>query len=328
MTEYRKLILLYLWYFYIARPADFGLKGSMFGNRSLGTSYRPQRGLRLPNLPTWIDGSGAAWHTPCLVRAWVHVPAESKSKTMAPLRVFVGWDPREEIAYQVCRWSLQVHSSIPIEIVPIKQADMRNRGLYWRSPDPLSSTEFSFTRFLTPYLANYRGWAVFVDCDFLFRKDIAGLLDYRDPSKALYCVQHNYVPDERLKMSGQRQTLYPRKNWSSFMLINCGHEQVLSLTPDTVNRTSGLYLHRFQWLTDDVIGSLPVTWNYLEGWHTAADCEDPIAIHFTRGGPWLEEYQAVDYAQEWTSTANNLGVTATHMNRGRQVTHAVQASLH
>jgi len=122
-------------------------------------------------------------------------------------------DPRDEIAFQVCRWSLQAHSSIPIEIVPIKQADMRNRGLYWRSPDPLSSTEFSFTRFLTPYLAHYRGWAVFVDCDFLFRKDISGLLDYRDPSKALYCVQHNYVPDECVKMSCQRQTQYPHKNW-------------------------------------------------------------------------------------------------------------------
>jgi len=107
---------------------------------------------------------------------------------MAPLRVFVGWDPREKIAYQVCRWSLQAHSSIPIKIILIKQADMRNRGLYWKSLDPLSSTEFSFTRFSIPYLTHFRGWAVIVDCDFLFRKDVAGLLDYRDPSKALYYV--------------------------------------------------------------------------------------------------------------------------------------------
>ena len=225
---------------------------------------------------------------------------------MKPLRVYVGWDSREDIAYQVCKRSLEQHSSIPLQIIPIKQDDLRTRGLYLRVPDALSSTEFSFTRFLTPYLAGYTGWAVFVDCDFLFRKDIAGLLDYRDPSKALYCVKHDYVPKETVKMDGQKQTQYPRKNWSSFMFINCGHEQVKALTPDVVNRESGLYLHRFNWLTDDAIGSLPVTWNYLEGWHTAADCEDPTAVHFTRGGPWFEEWRGVEYGSEWLSTSDQL----------------------
>jgi lipopolysaccharide biosynthesis glycosyltransferase len=225
---------------------------------------------------------------------------------MKPLRVYVGWDSREDIAYQVCKRSLEQHSSIPLQIIPIKQDDLRARGLYWRGPDALSSTEFSFTRFLTPYLAGYTGWAVFVDCDFLFRKDIAGLLDYRDPSKALYCVKHDYVPKETVKMDGQKQTQYPRKNWSSFMFINCGHEQVQTLTPDVVNSESGLYLHRFNWLTDDAIGSLPVTWNYLEGWHTAADCEDPTAVHFTRGGPWFEEYQKVEYGEAWRKCADVL----------------------
>jgi hypothetical protein len=225
---------------------------------------------------------------------------------MKPLRVYVGWDSREDIAYQVCKRSLEQHSSIPLQIIPIKQDDLRARSLYWRAPDALSSTEFSFTRFLTPYLAGYTGWAVFVDCDFLFRKDIAGLLDYRDPSKALYCVKHDYVPKETVKMDGQKQTQYPRKNWSSFMLINCGHEQVQALTPDVVNSESGLFLHRFNWLSDDVIGSLPVTWNYLEGWHTAADCEDPIAVHFTRGGPWFEEWRSVEYGREWLSTSDQL----------------------
>jgi lipopolysaccharide biosynthesis glycosyltransferase len=225
---------------------------------------------------------------------------------MKPLRIYVGWDSREDIAYQVCKRSLEQHSSIPLQVMPIKQDDLRTRGLYWRGPDALSSTEFSFTRFLTPYLAGYTGWAVFVDCDFLFRKDIAGLLDYRDPTKALYCVKHDYVPKETVKMDGQKQTQYPRKNWSSFMFINCGHEQVQALTPDVVNSESGLYLHRFNWLTDDVIGSLPVTWNYLEGWHTAADCEDPTAVHFTRGGPWFEEYQNVEYGSAWRECASAL----------------------
>lgn len=225
---------------------------------------------------------------------------------MKPLRIFIGWDSREDIAYQVCKRSLEQHASIPLEIVPIKQWDLRERGLYWRPADPLSSTEFSFTRFLTPYLAGYEGWAVFVDCDFLFRKDIAGLLDYRDPTKALYCVQHDYQPKESTKMDGQVQTQYPRKNWSSFMLINCGHEQVRTMTPDIVNTESGLHLHRFNWLTDEMIGSLPVTWNYLEGWHSAAECEDPIAVHFTRGGPWFEQWNAVEFAAEWSSIADRV----------------------
>lgn len=223
---------------------------------------------------------------------------------MKPLRIFIGWDSREDIAYQVCKRSLEMHSSIPLDIIPIKQNDLRSRALYWRESDALSSTEFSFTRFLTPYLAGYRGWAVFVDCDFLFRKDIAGLLDYRDPSKALYCVQHDYRPTESTKMDGQIQTQYPRKNWSSFMLINCAHEQVQGLTPDVVNTNSGLYLHRFNWLTDSAIGALPVTWNYLEGWHSATDCDDPIAVHFTRGGPWFEKWTYVEFGNEWRKTSN------------------------
>jgi lipopolysaccharide biosynthesis glycosyltransferase len=223
---------------------------------------------------------------------------------MKPLRVFVGWDSREDIAYQVCKKSLERHSSIPLEVTPIRQSELRTRGIYWRGPDALSSTEFSFTRFLTPYLAGYAGWAVFVDCDFLFRGNIANLLDYRDSSKALCCVKHDYIPKELTKMDGKAQTQYPRKNWSSFMLINCAHEQVLKLDPDLINTASGLFLHRFNWLTDDVIGSLPATWNYLEGWHTAADCSNPTAVHFTRGGPWFDAWRNVEYAEEWLAIAD------------------------
>ena len=94
------------------------------------------------------------------------------------------------------------------------------------------------------------------------------------------------------------------------MLINCEHEQVRALTPQVVNQQSGLHLHRFNWLTDEAIGALPVTWNYLEGWHSAEDCADPIAVHFTRGGPWFAEWQGVEYAAEWQrvsgGTASNF----------------------
>jgi hypothetical protein len=222
------------------------------------------------------------------------------------MKVFIGYDSRENIAYQVAKASLLKHSSIPLEVTPIVLNDMRYRGIYKREPDSLSSTEFSFTRFLTPYLAGYTGWALFCDCDFLFRWDIAPITDYMDRAKAMLCVPHKYTPTETIKMDGKAQHQYPRKNWSSFMLINCEHDQVRALTPEVVNTQTGMYLHRFEWLTDDVIGELPIAFNYLEGWHTKDDCPNPIAVHFTRGGPWFNEWQNVEYAAEWMAVANKL----------------------
>ena len=223
------------------------------------------------------------------------------------MKVFIGYDSREDIAFRVCERSLLKHTSIPLDIWPIKQTDMRERNLYWREHDPLSSTEFTFTRFLVPYLTDYKGWALFCDCDFLFRGDIAGIQDYMDGAKAVYVVKHNYNPPERIKMDGAQQTQYPRKNWSSFMLINCGHEQVKkNLTLDMVNTATGLYLHRFQWLTNDVIGELPIAYNYLEGWHNKEDCPNPIGVHFTRGGPWFRDYMHVEYGDEWMKEARHI----------------------
>lgn len=222
------------------------------------------------------------------------------------MRVFIGYDSREDIAFRVCESSIRKHSKIPIDVWPIKQQEMRERNLYWRDHDPLASTEFSFTRFLTPHLAGYKGWVLFCDCDFFFRKDISGLRDYMDPEKAVMVVKHEYNPPEKIKMDGKVQTQYTRKNWSSFMFINCEHPSVQALTPDVVNRQTGLYLHRFQWLENKHIGSLPMTYNYLEGWHTKQDCEDPIAVHFTRGGPWFKDYMQVEYGDEWIEHAKRI----------------------
>jgi hypothetical protein len=222
------------------------------------------------------------------------------------MKIFIGWDSREDIAYQVCRESLIKHSSIPLDIVPLKQSELRERNLYWRDRDPLSSTEFSFTRFLVPYLAGYKGWAVFMDCDFLWRGDIAALEDYMNPSCAAYVVKHDYWPKETTKMDGAVQTTYHRKNWSSMVLWNTQHRQMQMLTPELVNRESGLYLHRFGFLTDDVIGELPIAYNYLEGWYTREDCPNPQAVHFTRGGPWFRDYMDVEYGDEWINLAKRL----------------------
>ncbi len=222
------------------------------------------------------------------------------------MRVFIGYDSREDIAFRVCESSLRKYSKIPIDVWPIKQQEMRVQKLYWRNHDPLASTEFSFTRFLAPYLAGYKGWILFCDCDFLFRKDISGLRDYMDPEKAVMVVKHEYNPPEKIKMDGKVQTQYTRKNWSSFMLINCEHPSVKALTPDVVNNQSGLYLHRFHWLENKHIGELPIPYNYLEGWHTKQDCDDPIAVHFTRGGPWFKDYMQVEYGDEWIEFAKRI----------------------
>lgn len=217
----------------------------------------------------------------------------------APLRVFVGWDRREPDAFDVCRYSLARRASIAVEIVPIKLDEMRARGMYWRQEDPLASTEFTYSRFLTPALADYTGVAVFCDCDFLWLADIADLMVLVEPAKAVHCVKHDYRPSERLKMDGRVQTQYPRKNWSSLMVFNCEHPSVRSLTQALVNTAGGAYLHRMQWVADEDIGGLPVEWNWLEGWNQEPANGMPKAVHFTRGGPWFEQWQKVDYAEAW-----------------------------
>jgi len=222
------------------------------------------------------------------------------------MKIFIGWDSREDIAYQVCRESLLRHTSIELDIQPIKQQEMREKNLYWREHDPLSSTEFSFTRFLTPYLAGYKGWAVFMDCDFLWRGDIATLQQYMNPYFGAFVVQHDYKPKEATKMDGRVQHQYPRKNWSSMILFNCGHLHIKALTPEVVNRESGMYLHQIRFLWDACIGDLPIAYNYLEGWHTRNDCPNPVAVHFTRGGPWFKDYMDVEYGDEWMRVAKEI----------------------
>ncbi|KAF8401224.1 hypothetical protein HHK36_012153 [Tetracentron sinense] len=219
-----------------------------------------------------------------------------------PFKIFVGYDPREDLAFEVCRSSILKRSSIPVEVIPIKQSDLRSNGIYWRERGKFESTEFSFSRFLSPYLANFEGWAMFVDCDFLYLTDIKELTELIDDKYAIMCVQHDYTPKETTKMDGVVQTVYPRKNWSSMVLYNCGHPKNHILTPDVVNSQSGAFLHRFQWLDDHEIGSIPFVWNFLVG-HNKVDEKDPTtfpkAIHYTTGGPWFESWKNCDFADLW-----------------------------
>jgi len=218
-------------------------------------------------------------------------------------RVFVGWDSREDIAWQVCRTSLLRNASAPIEVRPLRQAHLREAGLYKKPVDPLASTEFTYTRFLVPHIADYRGWALFCDCDFIWLGDVAKLFALADDRFAIMCVHHDHRPPETAKMDGAVQTLYPRKNWSSMVLYNCGHPANRALTPEVVNREGGAFLQRFQWLDDALIGAVPETWNWLEGWNKKPAQGRPEVVHYTRGGPWFPNWQNVDYATEWIEEA-------------------------
>jgi len=225
----------------------------------------------------------------------------------APFKIFVGWDQREDIAFQVCRASMLRHSTTPLDVIALRQPELRQRRLYWRSPDPLASTEFTYTRFLVPVLAEFRGWALFCDCDFLWLDDVAKLVALRDDRYAVMCVQHDHRPAEAKKMDGRIQTVYPRKNWSSLVLYHCSHPANRALSADVVNRESGAFLHQFRWLDDKLIGPLPKNWNWLEGWDQAPINGVPSVVHFTRGGPWFEHYKNVTYAELWQDERNRLG---------------------
>ena len=220
--------------------------------------------------------------------------------------VYIGYDSREPEAAKVCKASILKHASIPVNVQFIKQHEMHEQGIYWREKDSLSSTEFTFTRFLVPYLNNYEGYALFVDCDFLFTADIADLLAEVNPNNAVTVVKHDYTPPEGVKMDGQHQHVYPRKNWSSMIVWNCAHEVNQAVTPEMVNTKTGQDLHRFTWIQDHLIGSVSCEWNWLVGWYREGRDGTPKALHHTEGGPWFDNYKNCEYANEWRQAFEEL----------------------
>jgi len=240
--------------------------------------------------------------------------------TIKPMDVWIGFDPRETAAFMVARESVrQFDRSIPVAAVRLRQ--LQEAGLYTRPTsrrlgklwDEISgahmATEFAITRFLVPELVRrqgdaVRGWALFMDCDVLLRTNLYELKALLDDSKAVMCVKHDHRPSFNVKMDGQEQTSYPRKNWSSVMAFNVDHPANDALTADLVNALPGRDLHRFCWLADDEIGALPPEWNHLVG--HSDDGDDPKIVHFTDGGPWFEAFRNVPYADEWFAVLDRM----------------------
>lgn len=206
------------------------------------------------------------------------------------IRIFIGYDEVESVAYHTLVQSIIDHTTVPVSITPIKLSML---PMYGRDRDNRQSNEFSFSRFLVPYLCDYDGWALFIDCDMMFRADVNELWKLRDPSKSVQVVKHDYTPSTQTKFLGAIQYQYPRKNWSSVMLFNC--KKCQRLTPYTVNHAEPAYLHRMMWA--DEIGSLPVEWNHLVGEYK----ENPDAklVHWTLGGPYFNEYFDTEHSDEW-----------------------------
>jgi len=218
-----------------------------------------------------------------------------------PLKIFVGWDSREDIAFRTCKQSIIDNTNVDVDIIPLKQKKLRDQGVYWRQPDKMASTEFTFTRFMVPALAEMKGWALFIDCDFVALDDVKKLFDQADDKYAVMCAKHDYTPKETTKMDGKHQYIYPRKNWSSAVLFNCGHPSNQILDYNFINNPEidGKYLHRFSWLDDTEIGEISHEWNWLVGWYKEPEDGSPKFLHYTEGGPWFEEYANCEYANEY-----------------------------
>jgi lipopolysaccharide biosynthesis glycosyltransferase len=209
------------------------------------------------------------------------------------IKVFIGYDTKETIAYHVCSNSIIRHASKPVSIVPLSLNLLSD----YIETHADGSNDFVYTRFLVPHLMDYNGWAIFLDGDMVVTEDIDKLWQLRDDTKAVMVVKHNYKTKSNQKYLGQPNADYPRKNWSSVVLWNCAHPANKSVTVDFVQTATGSQVHRFSWLTDDLIGELPIEWNWLAdeyGVNTNAKL-----IHYTLGTPCFEEFNNSPMADLW-----------------------------
>jgi len=230
------------------------------------------------------------------------------------LKIFIGYDPVESVSWHVMAHSILRQSSVPVAFIPINLKNLES--IYNRERPAEQSNEFSFTRFLAPYLSDYQGYALFFDCDMMLRVDIAQIFEeIRDqPNKAVYVVQHDYKPKNKIKYLDNVQYTYPRKNWSSVVLWNCAHPANKVVTPEFVNSAEPKELHRFTWLDDSEIGKLDVRWNWLVGEYDEPP-EDVKNVHWTVGGPYFIEYQNVDFSDEWFKERARMEYCAQRLNR-------------
>ena len=212
---------------------------------------------------------------------------------MTPIPVFVGYDPREAIAYHTCVNSIIRHASQPVAIIPIAL----NLFQDYKETHTDGSNHFIYTRFLVPHLMGFKGWAIFIDGDMIVRGDIVELWNLREVDKDVMVVKHDYQTCMPVKYLGAKNENYPRKNWSSVILWNCNSFPNRQLTPEFVQKSSGSFLHRFSWLDDDRIGDLPPEWNWLPDEY--GPNLNAKLLHYTLGTPCFQEFADTPQGNEW-----------------------------
>ena len=211
-------------------------------------------------------------------------------------QTYIGYEEREHEAYRVCKHTIERFDSGLATTIKLRSQDIPEYNRNWGEPQ---STDFTFTRFWVPYLSKFKGYSIFVDCDFLFLDDVQKLTEYINPDLAVSVVQHpSYKPHTEIKMDGVAQHRSFRKNWASLMVFNNEHPSNKALTPDYLNNHKpGIDFHHLKWLKDEEIGSIPLEWNCLDGYY---DLKYPKAIHYTDGGPWFEDYKETQYSTLWS----------------------------
>ena len=210
------------------------------------------------------------------------------------VKIGIGFDSHEIVAYHVLAQSILERSSVPVSFIPIHKPLLS--GFYHRAKGPYDSTDFSISRFLTPYLCDFEGMSIFVDCDMLVLDDIKNLLDAVDDKYAVSVVKHDYSPSTKTKFLGQVQTEYRLKNWSSVMVFN--NYRCKELTPEYVEKAPGLDLHQFVWCGEDMVGEIPKRWNWLVDEPGYDGC-DASLLHYTKGTPCFDAYKDCGCSDLW-----------------------------
>jgi len=216
------------------------------------------------------------------------------------INIVVGFDQREAIAFHVFCQSVLEKATVPVQFLPL--AD--NALSFYVETHNDGSNSFIYSRFLTPYLMNFKGWAIFADGDMVCKDNIYELWKLRDPTKAVQVIKHNYKTVAKRKYLGNKNENYPRKNWSSLVLWNCEHHANKILTPFFIKQKTGSYLHRFSWLEDAEIGELPIEWNWLAIEY--ADNKNAKIIHYTLGTPCFSEYSNKSMSEYWHEAYQRL----------------------
>ena len=218
------------------------------------------------------------------------------------IKIVIGFDQRESVAYHTFCQSIIEKASSPVSFMPLAINNLSD----YKETHSDKSNDFIYSRFLTPYLNQFNGWAIFADGDMICQADIKELWDLRDDTKALLVVKHDYQTKAHRKYLGNINENYPRKNWSSVILWNCGHPKHKILTPQFIANQTGKYLHRFSWLNDDEIGELPKEWNWLAIEYP--ENNEAKLVHYTLGTPCFREYSSTDMAEAWQDTYKRINV--------------------